>query len=387
MASPMLELRGLAAATADGAAVAGVDLRLMPGEIACVLGDPAAGGRALFEFLAGRCRPRAGSIAVPSARPGRWSAAAAARAGIGVAAGTVLLPGLPIWRSFVAGNEPAIGLPPLRLLRRQRAREITGEELRRLGAGSIAPDTPAGELTPVQRQLVGVARAFWIGSRAVLLNEPTRGLGVDEAANVLHRMLEAREAGIAVLFATADVQHAWAVADRFTVLYAGRPLGSFAKSLTSREELYRLMLGNQDFEELAHELVGRGWQRIEQPVPPPRPSPPQPSAAPQRQGPPPQPRPQGQPAPAQPRPPQPQGPQPQQPSRPQAPPPQASQPQAPQSQAPQSQAPQPQAPLAPVQAAAPPAPQPSPPSSPALSPPAEPAQPSDPETGHRSGIA
>ena len=205
MASPMLELRGLAAATVDGATVAGVDLRLMPGEIACVLGDPAAGGRALFEFLAGRCRPRAGSIAVPSARPGRWSAAAAARAGIGVAAGTVLLPGLPIWRSFVAGNEPAIGLPPLRLLRRQRAREITGEELKRLGAGSIAPDTPAGELTPVQRQLVGVARAFWIGSRAVLLNEPTRGLGVDEAANVLHRMLEAREAGIAVLFATGDV--------------------------------------------------------------------------------------------------------------------------------------------------------------------------------------
>lgn len=365
MAAPMLELRGLAAATADGAAVAGVDLRLMPGEIACMLGDPPAGGRALFEFLAGRCRPRAGSIAVPSARPGRWSAAAAARAGIGVADGIALLPGLPIWRSFVAGNEPAIGLPPLRLLRRQRAREITREELKRLGVGSIAPDTPAGELTPVQRQLVGVARAFWIGSRAVLLNEPTRGLGVDEAANVLHRMLEAREAGIAVLFATGDVQHAWAVADRFTVLYAGRPLGSFAKSLTSREELYRLMLGNQDFEELAHELVGRGWQRIQQPAPPPRPSPappspPSPSPPPQRQGPPPQPRPQGQPAAAQPR--------------------------AAQSPAPQPPQPQPQAPVRPA------APQPSPPPAPVspspISPaPAEPAQPTDPETGHRSGIA
>ena len=371
MASPMLELRGLAAATVDGATVAGVDLRLMPGEIACVLGDPAAGGRALFEFLAGRCRPRAGSIAVPSARPGRWSAAAAARAGIGVAAGTVLLPGLPIWRSFVAGNEPAIGLPPLRLLRRQRAREITGEELKRLGAGSIAPDTPAGELTPVQRQLVGVARAFWIGSRAVLLNEPTRGLGVDEAANVLHRMLEAREAGIAVLFATGDVQHAWAVADRFTVLYAGRPLGSFAKSLTSREELYRLMLGNQDFEELAHELVGRGWQRIEHPAPPPRPSPPQPSLMqpsppPQRQGSPPQPRPQGPPATAQPRPAQPQAPR---------------QPQPPQPQAPvQAAAPQPSPPPSPI-APAPIAP------APVSPPPVEPAQPSDPETGHRSGIA
>lgn len=366
MASPMLELRGLAAATADGAAVAGVDLRLMPGEIACVLGDPAAGGRALFEFLAGRCRPRAGSIAVPSARPGRWSAAAAARAGIGVAAGTVLLPGLPIWRSFVAGNEPAIGLPPLRLLRRQRAREITGEELRRLGAGSIAPDTPAGELTPVQRQLVSVARAFWIGSRAVLLNEPTRGLGVDEAANVLHRMLEAREAGIAVLFATADVQHAWAVADRFTVLYAGRPLGSFAKSLTSREELYRLMLGNQDFEELAHELVGRGWQRIQQPIPPPQPSP-APSAPPQRQGPPPQPQRQGPPSQS-----QGQGP----PLRPQG---------QPAAAAPRPLQPQAVQPQAPVQAAVP---QPSPPTNPVPPPPpAEPAQPSDPETGHRSGIA
>lgn len=269
-ASPVLELRGASGVAADGSVFSGIDQRLVAGEIACMLGDPAAGGQALMAFLAGQTRLLAGSIAVPSARPGRWTAAAAVLAGIGVAAGDALLPRLPIWRSFVLAREPSFGLPLLRLLRRSRAREMTREALARIGAASIGPDSVPEELGPTERRLVGVARAFSIGSRAVLLDEPTRGLGIDEAANVLHRMLEARESGVALLFATSDVQHAWAVADRFTVLYGGRPLGSFPKAQTSREELYRLMLGNQDFEELAHELVGKGWQRLEPPPPPAR---------------------------------------------------------------------------------------------------------------------
>jgi simple sugar transport system ATP-binding protein len=268
--APVVELRGIAAAGGDGSVVSGVDLRLVGGEITCVLGDPSGGGRALLAFLAGQTRLLSGSIAVPAARPGRWTAAAAVSAGIGVAAGDGLLPGLPIWRSFVLTREPATGFPPLRLLRRGRAKETMREQLARLGVGSIDPGCLPKELTPVERRLVGVARAFWIGTRAVLLDEPTLGLGVDETVNVLHRMLKAREAGIAVLFATSDVQHAWAVSDRFTVLYGGRPLGSFVWTQTSREELYRLMLGNQDFKELAHELGGKGWNRIQPPPPPPR---------------------------------------------------------------------------------------------------------------------
>ena len=297
---PVLELRGAAGVAGDGSVFVGIDQRLAAGEIACVLGDPAAGARALMAFLAGRTRLTAGSIAVPAARPGRWTAAAAVRAGIGVAAGDALLPRLPIWRSFVLTREPALGLPLLRLLRRGQARGVTREALDRIGAGSIDPDRLPEELAPAERRLVGLARAFWIGSRAVLLDEPTRGLGVDETTNVLHRMLEAREAGVAVLFATSDVQHAWAVADRFMVLYGGRPLGSFARAQTSREELYRLMLGNQDFEELAHELVGKGWKQLE-PPPPPRPR----SAPPPPQEPEPEPAPAAEAPPAAPEAPQP----------------------------------------------------------------------------------
>jgi simple sugar transport system ATP-binding protein len=293
MARPVLELRGLTAIASDGSAVSDIEQRLAGGEIACVLGDPAAGRRALLEFLAGRSRPIAGSIAVPAARPGRWSAAAAARAGIGVAADTALLPGLPIWRSFVAGREPTIGVPPLRLVRRRRAVEIVREELARLNVRDVDPRSLPEQLPADRRRLLDVARAFWIGSRAVLLDEPTRGLDVDQAARVLHRMLEARKAGVAVLFATGNVQHAWAVADRFLVLYNGRPLGSFVKAQTRREELYRLMLGNQDFKELAHELAGLGWAQFEPPAParspaqaapapprPPVPTPPEPAKPP-----------------------------------------------------------------------------------------------------------
>jgi simple sugar transport system ATP-binding protein len=93
---------------------------------------------------------------------------------------------------------------------------------------------------------------------AGLLDEPTLGMPVESAALVLARATEARAAGAAVLVATTNVQHAWAVADRFVLLYRGQILAVLGRAQTRREELYRAMFGAQDYQDLALQLQHAG---------------------------------------------------------------------------------------------------------------------------------
>jgi simple sugar transport system ATP-binding protein len=81
---------------------------------------------------------------------------------------------------------------------------------------------------------------------------------VESAALVLARATEARAAGAAVLVATTNVQHAWAVADRFVLLYRGQILAVLGRAQTRREELYRAMFGAQDYQDLALQLQHAG---------------------------------------------------------------------------------------------------------------------------------
>ena len=71
---------------------------------------------------------------------------------------------------------------------------------------------------------------------------------------VLKYIVQAKANGIAVIFITHNVHHAWAVGDAFTILNRGRSYGTFLKSETNREKLLGMMAGGEELEKLAVEL-------------------------------------------------------------------------------------------------------------------------------------
>lgn len=258
-APPAAALEGarLAPAGLRGSAVESFDLRLEPSRITVLLADSAVAAGLIVAALGGVVSLGGGEIRLHGRAVRRWRADDAIRAGVGTASGeTELIAGLPAWRSLILGVEPARSL--LRPLGHRRALAHLAIEMARLGIDEAELLLPPEALPRPRRTLMAAARAFTIGRTAVLLDEPAVGLPVETAALVLARAVEAREAGAAVLLATANVQHAWAVADRFVLCYGGRPLAVLGRAETRREELYRAMLGNQDFQELAAQLQGLG---------------------------------------------------------------------------------------------------------------------------------
>ena len=79
--------------------------------------------------------------------------------------------------------------------------------------------------------------------RLLLLEQPTRGLDVESAAWVWTQLLERREQGAAIVFASADLDEVRRYSDRIAVFFAGSVLRILDVEHTSGEQLGHLIGG------------------------------------------------------------------------------------------------------------------------------------------------
>ena len=78
------------------------------------------------------------------------------------------------------------------------------------------PDVRAAsrDLSGGQRQALAIARAAAWSSKALLLDEPTSALGVEQQEQVLDLIHRVRDEGIAVILISHQMPHVLAVCDR-----------------------------------------------------------------------------------------------------------------------------------------------------------------------------
>ena len=120
-------------------------------------------------------------------------------------------------------------------------RDAVRAALAALGIGSLAARRVT-ELSGGERQLVMIARALAQQAPVLLLDEPTANLDFGHRARVLAELDRMRDAGMTIVFATHEPEHALAHADRALLLADGRPLALDApeRALTAAniERLY-----------------------------------------------------------------------------------------------------------------------------------------------------
>ncbi|MFF5140199.1 ATP-binding cassette domain-containing protein [Streptomyces sp. NPDC013157] len=252
---PIVELRGAGKSYGNIRALHGVDLKVFPNQVTCVLGDNGAGKSTLIKIISGLHQHTEGDFLVDGT-PVRFSTP---REALDKGIATVYqdlatVPLMPVWRNFFLGSEMTRGPWPVRRLDIARMKETADRELRNMGIILDDLDQPIGTLSGGQRQCVAIARAVYFGARVLILDEPTAALGVKQSGVVLKYIAAARERGLGVIFITHNPHHAYMVGDHFSVLRLGTLELSAERSAITLEELTNHMAGGAELAALKHEL-------------------------------------------------------------------------------------------------------------------------------------
>jgi ABC-2 type transport system ATP-binding protein len=193
-------------------ALAGIDLRVAPGEAFGLLGANGAGKTTFIRCLTGWLLPTSGVVRVDGISPGEEPDAVHERLGF-VPETSRLYPDLRV-RGFLRFAAGARGLTGAA---RDAAVDRVLDELRLEDvAGRLV-----GNLSKGYQQRVSLAQAFLHDPPLLLVDEPTGGLDPVQQAEV-QRLLRAAAGRRTLLVCTHDLGEARALCDRVAVLSAGR---------------------------------------------------------------------------------------------------------------------------------------------------------------------
>jgi simple sugar transport system ATP-binding protein len=252
----IVELRNAGKAYGNVRALHGVDLKVFPSQVTCVLGDNGAGKSTLIKIISGLHQHTEGEFLVDG-QPVRFSTPRdALDKGIAtVYQDLAVVPLMPVWRNFFLGSELTKGPWPVRRLDIEKMKKTADEELRNMGIVLDNLEQPIGTLSGGQRQCVAIARAVHFGARVLILDEPTAALGVKQSGVVLKYIAAARDRGLGVIFITHNPHHAYMVGDHFSVLRLGTMELNASRDQVSLEELTNHMAGGTELAALKHELA------------------------------------------------------------------------------------------------------------------------------------
>jgi simple sugar transport system ATP-binding protein len=255
MAAPLIELKDIVKTFGSVIALNGVTTSVDKGQVLCLLGDNGAGKSTLIKTLSGVHTPTSGQILIDGQPVVFRSPRDAQKAGIAtVHQHLSIQPLMSVTRNFFMGQEPTTGGGPLGFIKMNFANQTAKEEMHKMGIDIRDPNQIVGTMSGGERQVLAIARAIYFGARVLILDEPTAALGVKQAGVVLKYIAQARARGLAVVFITHNVHHAYPVADKFTVLKRGQSYGTFMKSDISREEVLKMMAGQEELDVLESEL-------------------------------------------------------------------------------------------------------------------------------------
>lgn len=103
--------------------------------------------------------------------------------------------------------------------------------------------TDVGSLSGGNQQKVIVAREFGRDVKLVIASQPTRGLDVGSIEYIHRRIVEQRDAGVAILIVSTELDEVLALGDRVAVMYDGEIVGILPAAEATREKVGLLMGG------------------------------------------------------------------------------------------------------------------------------------------------
>jgi len=244
---PELQVEGLRVLDGGREALAGVKLDVRRSEIYGLAGVEGNGQAELVEALVGLRHPDAGSIRLG----GRdiTSQHVRERRELGLSyipedrhARAMVLP-MTLWENSVLGQHERQPFSWRGLLNPKAMKARATDLVRAFRVKAPNIGVPAYALSGGNQQKLVLAREFASGPKLLIAAYPTRGLDIGATEFVWKQLVAARDAGLAVLLISANLEEILALADRVGVIYDGRITAELEGSKATMNELGLYMTG------------------------------------------------------------------------------------------------------------------------------------------------
>lgn len=212
------------------------------GEIVGIAGQVGSGSDSLLRAIAGVDVVESGTIKVGGrALPVAHSLPTAMRSGIAYCSSDRKLDGI-FAELTVASNLVAPSMrhvSPLGLVSRRRVKEVTATISGQMAIDATRAEHRVGGLSGGNQQKVALGKWLGIQPRILLVSEPTRGVDVGARAEIYGHLRRLANSGMAVVFASSDIDEVRGLADTVITMYRGRQVRTVSSADVTSHELVR----------------------------------------------------------------------------------------------------------------------------------------------------
>ena len=234
-------------------AVEDVSLEVKQGDRHAIIGPNGAGKSTLFNLITGQLKPSSGKVIFDGRDITGKPPHVIARTGIGRAFQiTTIFPKLTVRQNlqYAMLAHGGYTVRPFGIANRMFSSQAQ-ELAEAVGLGAWA-DLPAGQLSHGDQRAIEIAISLALGSKLVLLDEPTAGMSAyetDKAMELVRRL--ATERHLTLLFCEHDMSVVFSTARTVTVMYQGRVLTEGTPEQIRRNpDVQKVYLGELEQEEL-----------------------------------------------------------------------------------------------------------------------------------------
>ncbi len=240
---PILELHNISKRFGAVQALSAVDFEVYPGEVVGLVGDNGAGKSTLVKVISGVYRPDQGEYFFDGRSVTINNPREASALGIEtVYQDLSLCDNLDVVANLFLGREQMRrGL--VSTLNEVEMEQAASHVIQELSVRIPSVRSRIATLSGGQRQSVAVARAVIANSKALLLDEPTAALGVEQTRQVKELIRRLREQGLGVVVISHNLADIFDVTDRIVVLRLGRRVATFDTHVTGAEAVVAAITG------------------------------------------------------------------------------------------------------------------------------------------------
>jgi len=241
MTELVLEAKGITKQFPGVLASDNVCFDLRQGEIHALLGENGAGKSTLMNVLYGLHKADKGEIMVN----GQLAAIQSPKDSIALGIGMVhqhfmLIPVFTVAENVMLGDETVKNGALDQKTVAARINEISHQY-----GLDVDPNALVGSLPVGIQQRVEIVKTLYRNANIVILDEPTAVLTPQEAEDLFRIMRDLTARGVSIIFITHKLKEVLAVADRITVMRAGKVINTVLPAETNEAQLANMMVGRQ----------------------------------------------------------------------------------------------------------------------------------------------